>query len=125
MSLIFILFFILCFPIHLCHSRPTTYLQHIKTITALFIYDSLPNKTLKYTLSCTHLYLHIFSHVIIHLISTHSINQNNYYMYNYVSSTSIYCRNSVTDYAQKNIDTISDFTNYCYIVMISHVSRPN
>ena len=60
----FSLFFIRKFHIELCHSRPTTYLQHLKK-TAIFVYDiqgSLPNKTLKYAISCTHLYCHIFSH---------------------------------------------------------------
>ena len=54
-------------------------------------------------------------------VSTHSINQNN--SYNYVSSKSINCRNSMTaDHAQKNFHTISDFTKCCCIAMISHVS---
>ena len=54
MSLIFSLFFIRKFHIELCHSRPTTYLQHLKK--TLFSYvisltiNSLPNKILKYAL---------------------------------------------------------------------------
>ena len=63
------LFFIRKFHIELCHSRPTTYLQHLKnchfhTWYPLTIY-SLLNKTLKYALWCTHLYCHFFSHKFI------------------------------------------------------------
>ena len=67
----------------------------------------------------------IFFHVSYNSwVSTHSINQNNYY--NYVSPKSINCRNSMTDHVQKNFHTISDFKKCCCIVKISHVSsRPN
>ena len=52
-----------------------------------------------------HTFIAIYFHISFIPVSTHSINQNNYY--NYVSSKSINCRNSMTDYAQKNIHTIS------------------
>ena len=71
-----------------------------------------------------HTCIAIFFYVSYNSVSTHSINQNNYY--NYVSLKSMNCRNCMTDYAQKNFHTISDFTKCCCIVMISHVSsRPN
>ena len=67
----------------------------------------------------------VFFHLSYNPVSTHSINQNNYY----VSSKSIYhCLVETVWLAmpKKNIHTISDFTKCCYIVMISHVSsRPN
>ena len=77
----FSLFFIRKFHIELCHSRSTTYFAapkkscHFHIWYPLTIY-SLPNKTLKYALSCTHLYYHFF-HIIYNPISTHSIKQNN------------------------------------------------
>ena len=51
-----------------------------------------------------HTCIAIFFHISYNPVPTHSINQSNYY--NYVSSKSIRCRNSMTDHAQKNFHII-------------------
>ena len=107
--------------IELRHSRPITYLQHLKTwkkknknknknknktkqnknLPSINYIYSLPNKTLKYALGpimCT-LTLVLPYFFSFNSESTHGINQNNYYITMFHQwSESINCRNSMTDY---------------------------
>ena len=88
----FSLFFIRKFHIELCHSWPTTYLQHLKKkkkkkkpchfhIWYPFNYKFTSKFQIKHwnMLYNVHTCMAIFFHISYNPVSTHSINQNSYY----------------------------------------------
>ena len=60
-----------------------------------------------------HTCIAIFFHISYNPVSTHSINQNNYYKLCFTKTVE-----TLTYQAQKNFHTISDFTKCCWLVML-------
>ena len=115
----FSLFFIRKFHIELCHSRPTTYLQHLKKLQFSYMI-SKAHFQIKHCNMLYHVHtcIAIFFHISYNPVSTHSINQNNYYKLCFTKTVETLWLTK-----PKRIFTLFWFHK---MLLISHVSsRPN
>ena len=112
MSLIFFFIFHQKIHIELCHSRPTTYLQHLKKLQ--FSHFQIKHWNMLYHV---HTCIAIFFHISYNSVSTHSINQINYYI--------CFTKTVETLWLTKP-KRISHYFWFHKMLLISHVSsRPN